>query len=98
MVTDGQASHRARARRPTNSLAVTSLVCGIVGFVGLWPALFVAIILGHRAVRQIRLTGEDGYGLAKAGLALGYLGVTLAVLGLLIILVVSAGSAVTVRG
>jgi len=58
----------SQAKR-TNSFAIAALVCGIVQFAGLFPA---GIILGHRALRKIRETGEDGYGLAKAGLILGY--------------------------
>lgn len=81
MITDRQ-ERPADARR-TNSFAITSLVCGIVGFAGLWPALFAAIIVGHRAVGEIREAGEDGYGLAKAGMVLGYLGVALGVVTLL---------------
>lgn len=61
-----------RAQR-TNPLATAALVCGIVQFCGLFPAGIVAIIFGHLARRQIRRTGEQGWGLAKAGLILGYL-------------------------
>jgi hypothetical protein len=61
-----------RAQR-TNPLAIAALVCGIVQFCGLFPAGIVAIIFGHLARRQIRRTGEQGWGLAKAGLILGYL-------------------------
>lgn len=55
----------------TNSLAIAALVCGIVQF-GFPPAFIAAIILGHKARHQIRRTGEAGYGLATAGLVLGY--------------------------
>lgn len=61
-----------RAQR-TNPLAIAALVCGIAQFCGLFPAGIVAIIFGHLARRQIRRTGERGWGLAKAGLILGYL-------------------------
>jgi Domain of unknown function (DUF4190) len=75
----------ARAKR-TNPLAIAALVCGIVQ-VGLWPAAFAAIILGHKAVRQIHRDGDDGSGLAKAGLTLGYVGLTLMLLVLLWLIV-----------
>jgi hypothetical protein len=61
----------ALARR-TNGPAIAALVCGIVQF-GFPPAGIAAIILGHRALYVIRRTGEDGYGLVKAGSILGYL-------------------------
>lgn len=77
----------------TNPLAIAALVCGIVQFSGLFfPAAIVAIILGHKAQRQIRRTGEDGYGLAKAGLILGYIGIVLMVLPLLILAFLSLGA------
>jgi Domain of unknown function (DUF4190) len=81
---DGPASRTSR----TNPFAIAALVCGIVQF-GIPPACIAAIILGHRARRQIRQTGEGGYGIATAGLTLGYLVVASTVLVLLIGLVTS---------
>lgn len=68
----------------TNSLAIAALVCGIIQF-AVPPALVAAIVLGHVARRQIRRTGEEGYGLATAGLVLGYIYLTLAVFGVLLL-------------
>lgn len=67
---------------PTNQLAIASLVCGIgqVAFATL--ATIPAIILGHMARRQIRRTGEQGAGMALAGLILGWAGLALQVLAL----------------
>lgn len=73
----------------TNQLAIAALVCGIGQFA--FPLAFIAaIILGHKARRQIRRTGEDGYGLATAGLVLGYFLPLSTVLVLLIGLVANA--------
>ncbi|WP_374247938.1 DUF4190 domain-containing protein [Thermomonas sp.] len=64
------------AARQTNSLAVVSLVCGILGWT-LLPFLgsLVAIICGHMARSEIRRSPDtqEGDGLAVAGLVLGYL-------------------------
>ena len=61
---------------PTNGLAIAALVCGVGGFfIGL--TFIPAIICGHLARRQIRQTGEQGAGLALAGIILGYVGVAL---------------------
>jgi hypothetical protein len=76
---DSPASRTSR----TNRLAIAALVCGIVQF-GAPPVFIAAIILGHRARRQIRQTGEGGYGIATAGLILGYFVIAATVLVLLV--------------
>lgn len=55
----------------TNDLAIASLVCGGLGFMTGITAI-PAIVTGHMALAKIRQTGEDGRGLAIAGLAMGY--------------------------
>jgi hypothetical protein len=51
---------------PTNTLAILALVFAFI----FSPA---AIVMGHLAKRQIRQTGEQGEGMATAGLWLGYI-------------------------
>jgi hypothetical protein len=68
-------------RPQTNSWAIAALVCAIVGFF-VFPAEILAIIFGHIARGQIRRTGEEGAGMALAGLIIGY--VTL-ILGILLV-------------
>ena len=66
--------------RGTNGLAIASLACGISQFMlGPLPTI-PAIVLGHMARHQIKRTGEDGSGLALAGLLLGWAAVVLGVL------------------
>ncbi len=57
----------------TNNAAVISVVFGGLSWFAL-PLLgaVVAVIAGHMARAQIRRTGEDGDGLAVAGMMLGY--------------------------
>jgi len=69
----------------TNGLAIASLACGIAQFVVGPLATIPAIVFGHMARHQIRRTGEEGAGLALAGLILGWATVILAVLVLLIV-------------
>jgi hypothetical protein len=65
--------------RGTNGLAVGSLACGL-GQLILGPlATIPAIVLGHMARHQIKRTGEDGAGMALAGLLMGWAAVALAV-------------------
>ncbi|NMO50270.1 DUF4190 domain-containing protein [Actinoplanes sp. TBRC 11911] len=53
------------AVKPTNTLAILSLVFAFV-----FPV--AGVVMGHLAKRQIRDSGEEGGGLATAGLAIGY--------------------------
>jgi hypothetical protein len=64
----------------TNGLAIASLACGIAQFVVGPLATIPAIVFGHVARHQIRRTGEQGAGLALAGLILGWATVILAIL------------------
>jgi hypothetical protein len=66
----------------TNGLAIASLVCSLAGLVTCISAP-VGVVLGHVAKRQIRQTGEQGEGLANAGLVVGYI---VTVLGVLLVI------------
>lgn len=65
---------------PTNTMAIVSLVAGILGWVMI-PILasIVAVITGHMARTQIKqsMGAEGGDGLAVAGLILGYAGIAI---------------------
>src|SRR5262249_39895890 len=78
----------------TNGLAVASLACGLAQFAfGPLPTI-PAIVLGHVARHQIKRTGEQGGGMALAGLLLGWAAVALgiiAILGMAVFVVSSAG-------
>ena len=78
------------ARPRTNPLAIASLACGVGQLVAGPLPTIPAIVLGHVAHRQIRQTGEDGAGLATAGLVLGWIGAAftvLLVLGVILLVV-----------
>ena len=76
----------------TNGLARASLACGLAQF-ALGPlATIPAIVLGHMARSQIRLTGEQGAGLALAGLVLGWGAVILGVVLIAVGLAIAAGT------
>ena len=80
---NNQVTYRPAA--PTNSLAIVSLVFGILGWT-LLPFLgaIVAIICGHLARSEIRRSHIDnrpeGDGMAVAGLVLGYSQIVVSVL------------------
>ncbi|MET9220647.1 MULTISPECIES: DUF1707 and DUF4190 domain-containing protein [unclassified Streptomyces] len=58
----------------TNGAAIGALVCSLVGSPIFGMASIGAVVLGHTAKRQIRERGEQGDGMATAGLVIGYLG------------------------
>jgi uncharacterized protein DUF4190 len=74
----------------TNGLAIASLFCGLAQFAFGPLATIPAIVLGHMARGQIRRTGEQGAGLALAGLVLGWGAV---ILGVVVVVVIVVGLA-----
>jgi Domain of unknown function (DUF1707)/Domain of unknown function (DUF4190) len=77
----------------TNPLAIASLACGIGQPFTLMLSTIPAIVLGHMARREMRRTGENGMGLAAAGLVLGWTGFALLILACLFIAVIVAAVA-----
>jgi len=75
----------------TNGLAMASLVCGLAQFVFGPAATIPAIVFGHVARHQIKRTGEQGAGLALAGLILGWAAVILGIVVIIVGLVIAAG-------
>ena len=69
----------------TNGFAIASLACGLGQFMFGPLATIPAIVFGHMARSQIKRTGEQGAGLALAGLILGWATVILAILLLVIV-------------
>ena len=75
----------------TNGFAMASLACGLAQFIfGPLPTI-PAIVFGHMARGQIKRTGEQGAGLALAGLILGWAAVIIGILVVVAGLAVSAG-------
>jgi hypothetical protein len=67
----------------TSGLAIASLACGLVQLVFGPLTAIPAIVFGHVALHRIKRTGEQGAGLALAGLMLGWATViVIVVLGL----------------
>ena len=75
----------APAVRGTNVMAILSLVFAFV----FSPA---GIVLGHIAKKQIRQTGEQGSGLATAGLILSYIFTILGILWIVFVFILAAKS------
>ncbi|TWG86181.1 uncharacterized protein DUF4190 [Luteimonas sp. J16] len=80
--------------RQTSTLAIVSLVSGILGWTVLpWLGSIVAIVTGHLARGEIARAPErmEGGGLALAGLILGYAMLALTLIGLLLVFFVLGG-------
>ena len=73
----------AAYRPKTNTLAIVTLIAGILGF------NLIAVILGHIALSQIKKSNEGGRTLAIVGLVLGYIGLV----ALIIFIIVAVGFA-----
>jgi hypothetical protein len=69
----------------TNTMAILALVFGIGGG-------WLGILFGHMALSQIRRTGEQGRGLALAGLICGYIGAGITLIVIIVLIVVSVNT------
>ena len=67
-------------RSRTNGLAGVSLGFGVGQFLLPIFGALIAVVCGHIARAQIRRNGEQGDGMAVAGLVLGYLGILIPLL------------------
>ncbi|MEU4367794.1 DUF4190 domain-containing protein [Micromonospora chersina] len=63
----------------TNTLAIVALVLSLIGFTSCITAP-IGAIMGHVARKQIRETGEQGEGMAKAAIIVGWILTALLVL------------------
>jgi hypothetical protein len=75
-------------KRPANSKAIVSLVCGCGGLVtccSFGVLSLVAVIFGHLAKSEIKNSSgqQGGEGMAVAGLVTGYIGLALGFVGII---------------
>jgi DUF1707 SHOCT-like domain/Domain of unknown function (DUF4190) len=77
---------------PMNSTAVGALTCGLAVFLTMGLTGIPAIVLGHRARREVRATGQRGDGMALAGMILGWVGVAFTAAFIVGLLAASASS------
>ncbi|KAA0024546.1 DUF4190 domain-containing protein [Antrihabitans cavernicola] len=73
----------------TNGLAIGSLIASIAGLL-CGVGFIVGIVLGVIALGQIKTTGEQGKGMAIAGVAIG--GVAVAAIVIVVIIAAAAGA------
>ena len=68
--------------RRTNGRAIASMVLGLIWLY--WIGSILALVFGYVARKQIRERGESGDGMAIAGIVLGWVGVGIIALVLVI--------------
>jgi hypothetical protein len=77
-----------------NGLSIASLVLGICGLLFLWViGPILAVIFGHVGLKQIRTRNENGRGMAIAGIVMGWIGVAVSILFIVVIILAAVGSA-----
>ena len=86
---DNLAPRSGRATR-TSGLAIASLVVGIAGlFVAPVLGSVIALVLGYSARRELQRDPRlEGHGYATAGIVLGWVGLVLSIVVLLVFLAV----------
>lgn len=62
----------ASSANPTNTLAIVSLICSLAGVIVWFIAPVAGVVTGHIALSQIKRTGQQGRGMALAGVIVGY--------------------------
>lgn len=84
----------APAARRTEGTAIASLVLGVLGIVGcLIVAPILAIVFGTQARSKLAADPAlEGEGMAKAGVVLGWVGLGLSVLWILLLVLLPASS------
>ncbi|MFQ6228983.1 DUF4190 domain-containing protein [Nocardia sp. NPDC002869] len=81
------------ANRGTNGLAIASLVTSLAGFATCGATSIVGIILGVISLNQIRDSGQEGRGMALAGIWIGVGLIALGLIWFVVMIVVSAAGA-----
>jgi Domain of unknown function (DUF4190) len=76
----------------TNGKAIAALVCSLAGLVFCGLPSIAGIILGIIAMRETKRTGQDGFGLAVAGVAIGAVIVVLMLLYLVFMVFIVSSS------
>ncbi|MFK4837032.1 DUF4190 domain-containing protein, partial [Microbacterium sp. ZW T2_14] len=72
------------AQPKTNTLAIVSLIASIASFIIVpFVGSVVGVITGHMSLNQLKTSGEQGRGMALAGTIVGWVGLGLAILGII---------------
>lgn len=82
---DAEHGHGPVDTRQLNGKALASLVLGMAGLVVPLVPSILAVVLGHAARNDLRMDHtQKGEGLALTGMILGWIGIALAAIGLIV--------------
>ncbi|MEU4343576.1 DUF4190 domain-containing protein [Nocardia sp. NPDC023852] len=76
----------------TNGMAIGALISSLVGFVTCGIGSLVGIILGAVALNQIKQSGQEGRGMALAGIWIGVGAIVLVILWFVVVIIVGSTS------
>ena len=68
-------------------------ILAIIGFIASFFVSIVGIVLGFIALSQIKKTGEQGKGLAIAGIVIGFVYLAFIILITIFVIIISIGAA-----
>ncbi|MER7453489.1 DUF4190 domain-containing protein [Nocardia beijingensis] len=77
----------------TNGMAIGALISSLVGFVTCGIGSIVGIILGVIALNQVKQTGQEGRGMALAGIWIGVGAIVVGILWFVVVIIAGATSA-----
>ncbi|MEU6832263.1 DUF4190 domain-containing protein [Nocardia beijingensis] len=77
----------------TNGMAIGALISSLVGFVTCGLGSIVGIILGVIALNQVKQTGQEGRGMALAGIWIGVGAIVVGILWFVVVIIAGATSA-----
>jgi hypothetical protein len=81
--------HPGYGRQPppgTSGMAVAALITSAAGLLLCGITCPVGAILGHVALNRIKQTGQQGRGLALAGIIIGWVGTVLLMIGVILVI------------
>ncbi|WP_378735927.1 DUF4190 domain-containing protein [Nocardia brasiliensis] len=77
----------------TNGMAIGALISSLAGFVTCGLGSIVGIVLGVIALNQVKQSGQEGKGMALAGIWIGVGAIVLAVLWFLVVIIAGVSGA-----
>ncbi|MFG1797514.1 DUF4190 domain-containing protein [Nocardia sp. NPDC049149] len=77
----------------TNGMAIGALIASLAGFVTCGIGSIVGIILGVIGLNQVKQTGQDGRGMALAGIWIGVGAIVLTVLWFVVVIIAGVSGA-----